>query len=341
MTRSPRRRHARLRRPGAWLGALLAAAVAVPWIAGDYYVSLLFFLFLAIVLTETYDLVAGYMGYVNLGHGAFFGIGAYLYGITVARDGGSALGLLLAALAATLFAGIIAYPLFKLRDAYFAIATFGVLKLMEVLAANLRGMTGGTTGLSIVPADSTLVTYYLAILLCVAAIALNAWVARSRFGLGLLTIREDEAVAEASGVDTVAFKRRILMLSAVLPALAGAVYVWQTTYVDPASAFGSAIAFAPVIMAMLGGSGTVAGPVIGAIFLTIVQETLWSHVGHLQLTMYGVVLVIVGMVMPGGLLRSNFLSRVHAAVGLPDHYGYRPSRASRHAATSRGTTREE
>jgi branched-chain amino acid transport system permease protein len=307
-TATPSSRLIRSMGAGVFSIVLVAAAVIVPWVTSQYYISVLFFLFLAIVLAETYDITAGYMGYINLGHGAFYGIGAYFYAMTIAWGGGNFIGLLLAAAAPALFAAAISYPLFRLRDAYFAIATFGVLKLMEVLVSNLRDITGGTTGISIPPTDSVYITYYLALFLGVAAIALNAYVASSRFGLALLTIREDEEVAETSGVDTARLKRLALVLSAILPGVAGAIYVWQTTYIDPDSGFGAAIAFAPVIMAMLGGSGTVLGPLIGALFITAVQELLWSHVGYLQLSMYGVVLVIVGTLMPGGLLRSRFIS---------------------------------
>ena len=95
------------------------------------------------------------------------------------------------------------------------------------------------------------------------------------------------------------------------------------TYVDPATAFGPEVSFPPVIMAMLGGSGTVAGAVVGTTFLTLVEEVLWSRLGYLQLAMYGVVLVFVGLVMPGGLMRSPLFRRVYRTLGVPDHYGYR------------------
>jgi len=322
-----------------WRGVILLSLVSVgaalvPWLGTTYHISFFFFLFIAILLAETYDILAGYTGYINLGHGAFFGLGAYVFGIVILNHGGLLLALVLAPVTAVLFAAIMAYPLFRLRGAYFAIATFGVLKLMEVLASNLRDLTGGTTGLSIPPTTSTMLTYYLAALLCLFAILLNAWLATSRLGLGLLTIREDEEVAEGAGVNTVKLKRLAMLISAVLPSWAGAVYMWQTTYIDPSSAFGSNVAFAPVIMAMLGGGGTVLGPVIGAIFLTLVEETLWSHVGYLQLTMYGVVLVGIGIFMPGGLTRSNIIARFVAWCGLRDHYGYQPSRLLRTGTSS-------
>ena len=309
---------------------LAVGAALIPLLGTRYHVSLFFFLFISITLASTYDILAGFTGYINLGYVAFFGLGAYVFGITIHAGGGIALGMMLAPCIAVGFAVAIAIPLFRLRGAYFAIATFGVLKMMEVLASNLRDLTGGTTGLSIPPTASTITTFYLAEGICVAAILQSAWIAHSRLGLGLLTTREDEEVAEGSGVNTSRLKIYAMALSAILPSLAGAVYMWQTTYIDPGSSFGSGIAFAPVIMAMLGGSGMMLGPVIGALFLTVVEELLWSHVGYLQLTMYGVVLVCVGVFMPGGLMRSRLFSRVYASIGLPDHYGYQPSRLLHH-----------
>jgi branched-chain amino acid transport system permease protein len=310
---------------GAWLliGLLAAISLATPMAENNYYNSFMFFLFIAVVMATTYDVVAGYTGYINLGHGAFFGIGAYAYGIAIARTGSNLVSVPFAVAVAVALAGLMAYPLFRLRGAYFSIATFGVLKLLSVLALNLHDLTGGTTGLSITPTESMMITYYLAFAACVAAILLNRSVARSSIGLALLTIREDEEVAGSSGVNTLFYKWMILMVSAALPGFVGAIFMWQTTYIDPDSAFGANVAFTPVIMAMLGGSGTVMGPVIGAIFLTFLQEALWSHIGYLQLAMYGVVLVAVGLFMPGGLIRNRWFARAYTALGFKDHYGFR------------------
>jgi branched-chain amino acid transport system permease protein len=308
---------------------LLALAAATPWIGNRYHVSFVFVLLMYLALTATYDLVGGYMGYINLGHGAFFGLGAYVYGIMVSRGGPPALALAFAAVAAAAFARLIAVPIFRLRGVYFAIATFGILKLLEVLAVNLDTMTGGTPGLSIAPTASTLPTFYLMLGAAVAGVGLNAWVANSRLGLGLVSIREDEEVAEASGIDTQRLKANVLMLSAIVPGVAGAIYMWQLTYINPTTAFGVELSFAPIIMAMLGGTGTLAGPLVGTVFLSLIEELLWSQLGYLHLTMYGLVLVLVGILMPGGLMRSRAFSRLYRALAIPDHYGYRsrPNRA--------------
>jgi branched-chain amino acid transport system permease protein len=288
-----------------------------------------FVLMMYLALTATYDIVGGYMGYINLGHGAFFGLGAYVYGIVVSRGGPPMLALAFAGLVAAAFARLIAVPIFRLRGVYFAIATFGILKLLEVLAVNLDTMTGGTPGLSIPPTASTLPTFYLMLGAAAAAVGLNAWVANSRLGLGLVSIREDEEVAEASGIDTRRLKANVLMLSAIVPGVAGAIYMWQLTYINPTTAFGVELSFAPIIMAMLGGTGTLAGPLVGTVFLSLIEELLWSQLGYLHLAMYGLVLVLVGILLPGGLMRGRAFSRLYRALAIPDHYGYRsrPNRA--------------
>lgn len=308
-----------------WLviAVLVIGALLVPWLGSRYHVSFVFFFCLALTLTATYEIVGGYMGYINMGHGAFFGLGAYVYGITITYGGPIPLGLLMATVFTGAFAALIAVPMFRLRGAYFAIGTFGILMVMLVLATNLRGLTGGTTGLSITPTESTIPTYYLMVLTAVTAMALNAWVAGSRLGLGLLSIREDEEVAEASGINTVRYKQGTLVLSSLLPGFAGGVYMWHMTYADPNSTFGAEITFAPIIMAMLGGSGTVAGAFVGTTFLILIEELLWSRLGYLQLAMYGGVLVFVGLIMPGGLMRSALFTRIYLALGCPDHYGFR------------------
>lgn len=313
------------RRPWFWLviAVLIVGALLLPWAGSRYHVSFVFFFCLALTLTATYEIVGGYMGYINMGHGAFFGLGAYVYGITITNGGAIPLGLLMAVVVVGVFAGLIAIPMFRLRGAYFAIGTFGILMVMWVLATNLRDLTGGTTGLSITPTASTIPSYYLMLLAAVMAIALNAWVARSRFGLGLLSIREDEEVAQNSGINTVRLKQGTMVLSSLLPGFAGGVYMWHMTYADPNSTFGPEITFAPIIMAMLGGSGTVAGAFVGTTFLILIEELLWSRLGYLQLAMYGAVLVFVGLFMPGGLMRNPLFIKLYRVLGLPDHYGYR------------------
>jgi branched-chain amino acid transport system permease protein len=286
------------------------ALCLLPLAAGRYVVTLAFFLWVSIALAESYNLVGGFLGYMNLGHSSFFGVSAYGFAILYAR-GVPFLWAWLAGLAGTLvFAVLISVPLFRLRGAYFAVATFGLITLLELLAHNFAGLTGGAAGLSLVPGDHLLPAYYLSLGVAAGSIALVAWVSRSRVGLALMSIREDEEVARVFGVDSFRFKALALTLSAIPPGLIGGVYAWQLTYINPSTLFGLEIALVPIVMAMLGGVGHVWGPVLGALFITLVEEFLWTKMPYLHLTTYGVILLLVGLYLPGGLVRWRWLARL-------------------------------
>ncbi|MCA1959518.1 MAG: branched-chain amino acid ABC transporter permease, partial [Desulfomonile sp.] len=121
---------------------------------------------------------------------------------------------------------------------------------------------------------------------------------------------EDEEVARAFGVPTTLCKCATLVISSVPAGLIGGIYVWNVTYISPSAVFGLEIALSPIVMAMLGGTGTIVGPFLGVVFLTLVQEVLWTQVPYLHLTMYGAIMVLVGLLMPGGLVRTPLLQQI-------------------------------
>ena len=303
------------RRAAAWvaLGAGAAVMALLPGLVVSYVLTWFFLLTIYITLALSYDIVGGYLGYMNLGHSAFFGLGAYATAILLGRGAGLPEALLLAGGTAVVFAAAVGYPLFRLRGAYYALATFGLIGLMAVLANNLRDVTGGSGGISTPPGDYSVPAYYLALTLAAGALVLNTAVTRSGFGLALLSIREDEEVAGAVGVPTTRYKILALMLSSLPASLAGGIYVWNLTYISPPAVFGLEIALTPIVMAMLGGSGTLAGPVIGAVFLTFVQELLWTRAPGFQLTTYGLLLIFLGLFMPGGLVRCRWFGALGRA----------------------------
>jgi branched-chain amino acid transport system permease protein len=286
------------------------ALCLLPWTAGRYVVTLAFFLWVSIALAESYNLVGGFLGYMNLGHSSFFGVSAYGFAILYAQ-GVPFFWAWLAGLAGTLvFAALISLPLFRLQGAYFAVATFGLITLLELLAHNFSGLTGGAAGLSLAPGDRLLPAYYLSLGIASGSVALVAWVRRSRVGLALMSIREDEEAAAAFGVHGFRFKALALTLSAIPPGLIGGVYAWHLTYINPSTLFGLEVALAPIVMAMLGGVGHVWGPVVGALFITLVEELLWTRMPYLHLTAYGITLLLVGFYLPGGLVRLRWLVRL-------------------------------
>ncbi len=301
---------------------LWAGLVALPSLGFSYGVVWIFLLAVYFTLALSYDIVGGYMGYMNLGHSTFFGLGAYTTAILLNQGFNLFMALLAALILAALFAALISYPLFRLRGAYFALATFGLISLIEVLTTNLRDLTGGSGGISTPPGDHMLPSYYLVLAVAAGTMVLSQLVARSKFGLALFSIREDEEVAKAFGVPTTLYKGLALVISSAPASLVGGIYVWNMTYVSPESVFGLEIALSPIIMAMLGGTGIMIGPLVGAVFITLVQEFLWTKVPYFHLAMYGTVLVLLGLFLPGGLVRIRWVKPVVQWLGLGEAVDY-------------------
>lgn len=284
----------------------------LPWAVGGYVVTLVFFLGVYTALAESYNLVGGYLGYMNLGHASFFGVSAYAFSALYVEGTPFLWAWLVSLLATVVFAAAISLPLFRLRGAYFAVASFGLITLLELLAHNLGEVTGGAAGLSLPPGDRLIASYYLSLGVAASSIALVMLVSRSRLGLALMSLREDEEAAAVFGVHGLRHKAVALILSAVPPGLIGGVYAWQLAYINPSTVFGLETALVPIVMAMLGGVGHVWGPVLGAVFITLIEELLWTKLPYLHLTTYGVSLLLVGFYLPGGLIRLRWPAQLLA-----------------------------
>jgi branched-chain amino acid transport system permease protein len=293
------------------LCSLVGLAFALlPFAVGRYVVTLGFFLCVSIALAVSYNIVGGFLGYMNLGHSSFFGVSAYTFGILYAAGVPFLWAWLAGMASAVAFAAVMSVPLFRLRGAYFAVASFGLITLLELLVHNFSDLTGGAAGLSLPPGDRLFPAYYLSFAVAAGSVALVALVGRSRLGLALMSLREDEEAAAVFGVHAFRFKALALILSAIAPGLIGAVYTWHLTYINPSTVFGLEIALVPIVMAMLGGVGHVWGPVLGAVFITLIEELLWTKLPYLHLTTYGLVLLLVGFYLPGGLIRLPWLTRL-------------------------------
>ena len=302
-------------------GAVVLGVLALPWLPADsriYYMQELTMGFLYAGLAQSYDLVGGLLGYINLGHIVFFGLGAYTTGILFNLGMPLIGGLAASILVAGAFAALISIPFFRLRGAYFSLATFALVKLMEHVTDNLRDLTGGSSGLKILAGNRVLPMYYVTLALLAAAMATSWAVGRSRLGLGMKSIREDEGVARDFGVPTTRIKAQALVISTVLPAALGGLFTWYINFINPGEVFGLKLALQPVAMAMLGGSGLVIGPLIGTAFLYGLEELIWTRFEFLQGAMLGLVVVLVGLFMPGGIARLKGVERALERLGLKE-----------------------
>ncbi|MBI3091351.1 MAG: branched-chain amino acid ABC transporter permease [Candidatus Tectomicrobia bacterium] len=286
---------------------LVAFLASIPFLGSSYLPTFFIILFMNLILASSYDIVGGYLGYVNLGHAVFFGLGAYTFGITWNAQAPLGVAFVCAVAAAVIFAALMAYPFFRLHGAYFSLGTFGLIRLFELLAFNFGSLTGGSGGLSVPSSYRLLPTFYTTLILALLTLAIVYKIAKSRLGLAFVSIREDEKVARDFGVPVLRYQTLALMLSASIAGLMGAVYTWYIIYINPEAVFGTEMALLPVAMAMLGGTGAIAGPVIGAVFISIVEEFLWTKLPYLHLAAYGLVIAGVGLFMPGGIVRVPFI----------------------------------
>ncbi len=302
----------------AALVVLALAAVALPWVAPDpATTNVAVFTVMYIGLATAWNIMGGYTGYISLGHAAFFGFGAYALALMLNRlhiAPGYVPFLLVpvaGALTAVLAAGI-GWVALRTRAATFVIVTIAFMFMLQLLAENLVKITGGGGGMGFpVPlqwgGDFYNTPYYYAMLgLALLAIGTSWSIRRSKFGLGLLAIRDDEDKAMAVGVRTRSFKLTAFIISATLVGMIGGVYGYYVTYIYPQFVVDPLIGISMVLMAFLGGLGTLSGPVLGAAILEPAQLEFAYHFGasRLYLVFYAAVFLIVILLLPRGIVPS-------------------------------------
>jgi branched-chain amino acid transport system permease protein len=291
---------------GAFLAGLLVvvAALAVyPAFGTGYGVRAGLQMFMWIALAGSWNLISGLTGYVSFGHVAFFGIGAYAGAILVTTAGWPwPVAALAGGAAAVVLAALIGYPCLRLKGPYFAIAMLGLNEVLRALVSYFEGLTGGGSGLSLPTLDASRAIYYAMGGLAAAVVAATYLIVTSRFGLRLMTIREDEIAAEAMGIDTFHHKLGAFLLSAAGPGVAGALTARDQGYIEPISVFPLIVTVTMIVMVLFGGKGTVWGPVLGAVALFVIQEIVWSRYPHAHPLLFGAIIVAVVLLMPRGVL---------------------------------------
>jgi branched-chain amino acid transport system permease protein len=299
------------------LAVVLALALLLPVIAPDSATTnMAVFTLMYVGLATAWNVMGGYTGYISLGHAGFFGFGSYALGLLLAKlaiAGGYApfffvpvAGLLTAALAAA-----VGWFALRTRAATFVIVTIAFMFMLQLLAENLTSLTGGGAGLGFPNppwrGDFFNIPFYYAMLtLALVGLAVSWWIRRSKFGLGLLAIRDDEDKALSVGVPARAFKLTAFVISAALVGMIGGVYGYYVTFIYPQFVVDPLIGISMVLMVFLGGLGTLWGPVLGALILEPAQLWLAYNYGasRLYLVLYSAVFLLVVLFMPRGIIPS-------------------------------------
>jgi len=262
-------------------------------------------MFIYIAYAEAWNIMTGFTGYINFGFSVFAGIGGYASAILIIDHGiWWPVGWLLGGIFASIGALILGSFMLRLRGSYFAIGMLVILLASGVLATTeyLTPLTHGGYGFQFVQPVSALTMYYSAFFISAATVFAAYKIITSSFGAKLLAIREDEEGAGSIGINTTKEKISAFAISCFFAGLIGSIHISFQNYIDPHSAFNLWYNILPIAMVLLGGLGTVWGPVLGAIIMTFVEEFLWVSFPELYYSIYGIIIVVLVLVMPGGIV---------------------------------------
>jgi ABC-type branched-subunit amino acid transport system ATPase component/ABC-type branched-subunit amino acid transport system permease subunit len=282
--------------------ALLGAGLGIAQFGSGYQAQTLFQMAMMTLLAIGWNIISGFTGYVSFGQVAFFGLGAYVAAVSILNFD---VPWYAAAAIAALGAGVLALPLglimLRLNGIFFALGMFGLARILQLIANSLD-VTGGPMGTTVPVAESPQLTATVAVVAAAIGLLLSYFLSRSRLGLTLMATRDDAIAAEAAGVNTWKSKVAAFCISGCVAAVAGSFYVWNVGYLDPNSAFAGTIELQTVLMVLAGGIGTVWGPVVGGILISLLSTFLWARFPMEQQIILGILIMLIAIVAPGGLL---------------------------------------
>lgn len=300
-----------------FVGCLLILMIALPWlITSSFALEILVRILLFAFIGTSWNLLGGYAKQLSLGHVAFFGLGAYTSTLMEINFGISPwIGMVVGGFVGMSASLPIGWLCFRLKGPYFTISTIATANVLMLIFLKFRDFAYGAEGTTIpnlgnaplmMQFETKTPYYYIVLGLLVFSLAITAWIERSRVGYYLIALGEDEDAAEASGVDVVKVKRNIYMLSAFLTGLAGTFYTQYIYFIDPQTAFSFNVSIEAALVSIVGGIGTLWGPVIGTVLLetttALLQSYLGNSIGGIQLTVYSLILMAVILIRPTGIV---------------------------------------
>lgn len=291
--------------------AAVVLLVIIPFITRRTdLITWLLFVQLYITLAQGWNIIGGFTGQQNLGHAAFFGIGAlitrylWLWGVPLPA------ALAAGGLGAAIFAVIIGGPAFRLKGVYFVIGTLVLAEILRMIFDTVLPRA------DVLPSEllneySLTPRYYLSLIMAVLSVILVYWISRSRFGLGIMAVREDEDAAEAAGVNIRRCKLLAFLSSTFIAGLAGGVFAYYAAAAQPGYLFAPVWTFDAVIIVFVGGVGTILGPIIGAFFFVLLQQILSLFLpSGMHLLVFGILFIIVVLYLPRGMI--GFIAKVRS-----------------------------
>ena len=280
--------------------------IFLPRFVSGYWVRVITTIFMYAVISQGINLMSGYMGYLPFGNAMFFGIGAYVTAIGMSKGLSFLVVVPLAAITAILFSIIFGLPVLRLRGHYFAIATIGMSGALLAVVQNATEITGGAMGTTLPIIDkSPEVTYnyfYLAMLALMVITTLTIYlVIKSKFGFGIRSIKANEEAANSMGINTTYHKVTAWAISALFTSIAGALYAYWMSFIGPDEVFDIMIAVNTIVIMLIGGAGSILGPVIGAFVISLLSEVVWSTFLEYHLAVLGITIIIIVFFVPKGI----------------------------------------
>lgn len=294
----------------AFIVVFITLAV-MPFIADNYFVKLATFIAMYSALALSWNFIGGFTGYPSFSTAAFIGLGSYSGAILQNAGLNLVLAWVLAAVITIIFAALLGSAILRVKGHYFAVGSIAVVEVLRLITSSWASFTGGGDGLNVKimeggPDFVGRVFLYSMLFVMLLAFLTTLWVDRSKFGFGLKAIKQNEDAADMVGVNVTLYKIAAFSLSAVYCGAIGAIYASWIGYIAPVDAFSIITTLKVPVMVLLGGEGTVFGPVLGAIVFIILEESVWAHFLEANQAILGLIIVFLIFFLPGGILKIDY-----------------------------------
>jgi branched-chain amino acid transport system permease protein len=284
---------------------------AMPFIADNYFVKLATFIAMYSALALSWNFIGGFTGYPSFATAAFIGLGSYAGAILQNAGINLVTAWVFASIITIIFAAFLGFAILRVKGHYFAVGSIAVVEVLRLITSSWSSFTGGGDGLNVKimeggPDFAGRVFLYAILCVMLLAFLTTLWVDRSKFGFGLKAIKQNEDAADMVGINVTIYKIAAFSLSAVFCGTTGAIYASWIGYIAPVDAFSILTTLKVPVMVLLGGEGTVFGPVLGALVFVILEESVWAHFLEANQAILGLIIVFLIFFLPGGILKIDY-----------------------------------